>query len=445
MEININNKEDCEIKTSHTIKEVEYKYYDYIDITIGDPISSILLTNNYVIIGTMTGGIKLYYFQEKRIYIISKNNNEFISGFSFSPSDKSLYVSIGDSQYLKYEMKEPFTDNSMPYTTNEIYESNAQHNYSCNDAFVLMSSDSILKLNIYNPELQDNINEDYINYDITFLKKSTNSESKTKIEGRLPSTNYFVPLDYDGTNFCWVEFKDDMQNRDICVQKISREHAFDSIDNRFSVDKNYGHISHAKLMKGNKIIIIHNLNKCDIYDLNEHFDKIDEFVHLGDEVYSLDITYGNNILSRSYNNDFTLSNNKNHLNINYEECGTNDKFKLTEQKTIKVESKKMKVSNSENKFDALNVVKYNIRAEKYANKYNNKYIIFTLDIDGNVNKYEDNIEEKLFNLYNIRGIYQDFKDKKFFDMGYMYFIKTNLEFFCITTDHGCFIIKKTGE
>ena len=442
MEININNKIDSEIRTSHTIKNVEYKYYDYIDITLGDPISSILLTNKYVIIGTMSGCIKLYYFQEKRIYIISKNNIEFISGFSFS--DKSLYVSIGDAQYLKYEMKEPFVDNSMPYITNEIYESKAKHNYNCNDAFVLMSSDSILKLNIYNPELQENINEDYINYDITFFKKSTNSQSKAKLAGKLPSTNYFVPLDYDGTNFCWVEFKDEMQNRDICIQNISKETTYDNIDNRLSVDKNYGHISHAKLIKGNKIIIIHNLNKCDIYEINEHFDKIDEFVHIGDEVYSLDITYGYNILSRSYNKDY-ISNNKNHLNINYDDCGTNDKFKLTEQKTINVGSKKMKPSNSENKLDTLNLVRYNIHEEKYANKYNNKYIIITLDIDGNVNKYEDKKEEKLFNLYEIRGIYQDFKDKKFFAMGYMYFIKTNLEFFCITTDHGCFIIKKYEE
>lgn len=442
MEININNKIDSEIRTSHTIKNVEYKYYDYIDITLGDPISSILLTNKYVIIGTMSGCIKLYYFQEKRIYIISKNNIEFISGFSFS--DKSLYVSIGDAQYLKYEMKEPFVDNSMPYITNEIYESKAQHNYNCNDAFVLMSSDSILKLNIYNPELQENINEDYINYDITFFKKSTNSQSKAKLAGKLPSTNYFVPLDYDGTNFCWVEFKDEMQNRDICIQNISKETTYDNIDNRLSVDKNYGHISHAKLIKGNKIIIIHNLNKCDIYEINEHFDKIDEFVHIGDEVYSLDIIYGYNILSRSYNKDY-ISNNKNHLNINYDDCGTNDKFKLTEQKTINVGSKKMKPSNSENKLDTLNLVRYNIHEEKYANKYNNKYIIITLDIDGNVNKYEDNKEEKLFNLYKIRGIYQDFKDKKFFSMGYMYYIKTNLAFFCITTDHGCFIIKKNDD
>jgi hypothetical protein len=389
----------------------------------------------------MTGGIKLYYFQEKRIYIISKNNIEFISGFSFSSSDKSLYVAIGDAQYLKYEMKEPFIDNSMPYTTNDLYETTTRHNYSCNDAYVLMSHDNILKLTVCNPELQESINEEYINYDITYLKKSLNTNSKSKIEGKILSTNYYIPLDFDGSNFCWVEFKDDIQNRDICVEDISKATNHDTIDNRLSVDKNYGHISHAKLIKGNKIIIIHNLNICDIYELNEHFEKKDQFVHLGDEVYSLDILYENNILSRSYNKDYVISNNKHLLNVNMEECGTNDKVKFDENQKLKMRTKNMKLSNSQNNIDTLNLIKYNVRKETHSDKY----IIITLDIDGNVNKYEYKMEVKLFNIYDIRGIHQDFKDKKFFSMGYMYFIRTNLEYFCITTDHGCFIIKKNDE
>ena len=101
----------------------------------------------------------------------------------------------------------------------------------------------------------------------------------------------------------------------------------------------------------------------------------------------------------------------------------------------------MKNCNSENKLDTINCIKLNLKNNRREeNKLN--YAIITLDIDGDVNKYENKREEKLFNLYEINGINQDLKDKKFFDMGYMYFIKTNLNFFCITTDLGCFIIKK---
>lgn len=422
------------------ISNIKYIYFDYIDISLGDPISAITLTNKYVIIGTMTGGIKLYYFNERRIYIISKNNIEYISGLYFSNQDHILFAGVGDIHYLKYEMKEPFMDNSMPFSKINIYETTMQHNFSCENAFVLMSSNSILKLSISDADAQENISDDvYINYDITFLKKSFNSKTRQNIESKLKTTNFIVPLDYDGANFCWVEYKNQKQDRDICIHNIVSDHMLSKVDNRFPVNKSYGHISHAKLLKDHKLLIVHNLNKCDIYNVeNEQFELISQFTHIGDEVYSVDIVYGFNMLSKSYNINNEPINQNLYL---YDDFTTSNKIKVSENQRLKIRDKNLKNSSSDNKIDSINFYKYNF--------YKNKNVendlsctIITLDIDGNVNKYENSKEEKLFNLYEINGIYQDFKDKKFFNMGYMYFIKTNLDYFCITTDHGCFIIKK---
>ena len=79
---------------------------------------------------------------------------------------------------------------------------------------------------------------------------------------------------------------------------------------------------------------------------------------------------------------------------------------------------------------------------KYSNSINvqNLYIV-TLDIDGNINLYNEGQEKVLFNLYNLSTIEKDYKEKQFFSMGYAYYIKTNLHYFCISSDHGCFIIK----
>ena len=440
MEYNININKENDTNISNKFNDVEYVYYDYIDITLGDPISAITLTNKYVVIGTMTGAIKLYYFNERRIYIISKNNIEHISGLFFSVKDHTLYASVGDVHYLKYEMKEPFMDNSMPFSKIDLYETNARHNYNCDNSYVLMSSNSILKVIIFQPELNENIlNDVYINYDITFLKKSINSYTSSKIEGKIKSTNYYIPLDYDGNNFCWVEYKNDKQDRDICIQNILSENIYKVIDNQFSKDKNYGHISHAKLIKGNKILIVHNLNKCEIYEINEQFETLKNFTHIGDEVYAIDVVYGFNVLSKSYDKNNNVSKIPNYPSL--EDLGTNNKLKVSESQRLKVRDKKLKSSKSEHNIDSISFIKYNLENN---NKEDNNlnYAIVTLDIDGNVNKYEFGQEEKLFNLYEINGIHQDFKDKKFFDMGYMYYIKTNLDFFCITTDHGCFIIKK---
>ena len=68
--------------------------------------------------------------------------------------------------------------------------------------------------------------------------------------------------------------------------------------------------------------------------------------------------------------------------------------------------------------------------------------IFTLDVKGNVNLYKNKNEITLFNLYELNTIDKDYKDKQFFSMGYQYFIKSNLDYFCISSDHGCIIIKK---
>ena len=67
--------------------------------------------------------------------------------------------------------------------------------------------------------------------------------------------------------------------------------------------------------------------------------------------------------------------------------------------------------------------------------------IATLDIDGNINLYKNKKEINLFNLNNIDDIPQDHKDKNFFSMGYAYYMKTDLNYYCISSDHGCYIIK----
>ena len=76
------------------------------------------------------------------------------------------------------------------------------------------------------------------------------------------------------------------------------------------------------------------------------------------------------------------------------------------------------------------------------NNNNYEMNIITLDIKGNVNLYKNKKEITLFNMYNLNTIDKDYKEKQFFSMGYQYFIKSNLTYFCVSSDHGCFIIKK---
>ena len=87
-------------------------------------------------------------------------------------------------------------------------------------------------------------------------------------------------------------------------------------------------------------------------------------------------------------------------------------------------------------------IKQNIKKENIINI--NNICIATLDVDGNVNLFKNKKEVTLFNLNDIEDIPQDHKDKNFFGMGYAYYMKTDLNYYCISSDHGCYIIKENN-
>ena len=85
---------------------------------------------------------------------------------------------------------------------------------------------------------------------------------------------------------------------------------------------------------------------------------------------------------------------------------------------------------------------------KIITTYNNSNTtIITLDVNGNVNLFRNRKEITLFNLYKLETISKEYKDKQFFSMGYAYYIKadSDLHYFCISTDHGCFIIENNKK
>ena len=454
MKLNI-NKNKTQKKTNNLTniniyEKSKYIFFDYLDIIIGDPISSVFLSEKYVIIGTMMGRIKLFSLKSHNIFSIGSTNLEHVSGISFIENDNLLFVSIGDDQILRYEISDYLDNNLTPSNTMNMYDKNFDHNYNCDNSYVLMAKNSLLKVVTFIHELEDNIKIGvYFKYTIIYFGRQK-FDNSCKYNGKIKSTNFFVPLDFDGYNFCWVEYLNDKKDRNLCVHFINKDEIIDKINFKFKVDKSYGHISHAKLLDLNRILIIHDLNKCEIRKINQNFDLLESFTHIGNEVYAVDVC-----LQESHTYCEEIDNNKVDVRKKVLESYAlnNDHIYtvLDEEKVIDINKGyikkydldrnfKYKVSNSnEFKTDSLNLLKNMSNKIKYSN---NVLTIITLDIDGNVNKYENKKEETLFNLYNLKGINQDHKDKKFFDMGYIYYIKTDLNYFCIATDHGCFIIKR---
>ena len=259
MKLNINKsrikKKQNNLTSINTDEKSSYIFFDYLDIIIGDPISSVCLSENYVIIGTMMGRIKLFSLKSHKIISISGTNLEHVSGITFKEDDNLLFASIGDEQILRYEISDNLDNNLSPSNSMNIYDNNFDHNYNCDSSYVLMAKNSLLKVVIFPHELEESVKNDiYIKYTIIYFGNQK-FDNSSKYNGKIKSTNYFVPLDFDGYNFCWVEYLNDKKDRNLCVQYINKDEIIDKVNFKFKIDESYGHISHAKLLDANKILI----------------------------------------------------------------------------------------------------------------------------------------------------------------------------------------------
>ena len=270
---------------------------------------------------------------------------------------------------------------------------------------------------------------------------------------------------------------------------------------RYELNKQFVHTIHCKLLNEKYVFIVRKLNMCEIRKLDETFTVVESFVHIGDEVYAVDVGYhclcantetnenceenkdnvnanmnGNDVVKHQHEDNNTYTDNNNnvqlyqHTNIQSEKIILDNEVDLYNKvqcssnnisvKTNVLNTQSKKVNNDNNEIGTTHVVvvgsgqKNNntIFGETYAEKnkddiehQNCQVVITLLDIDGNVNVYEKGNIRVEFNLYDVENIDKEHKDKQFFSMGYSYYTKYNGEFFAISSDHGCYIIQRSKE
>ena len=388
------------------MEKKEYTLFSLIEIRFADPISAIAISNNFLIIGSIMGRIILQSLEDGKTVLISELSTENISGISFSNDEYSFFVAIGDEQVLKFP-----SDTSIIGPIKRVlnYQSEKEHNIHCENSFIFLNSNFLFKILLSPPE-EGNIT--IINYNADFEIKNLNNDYCEK--GSFSMTNYSVPLDFDIHFFVWVEFLS-QQEKNLCVANLDnlKEKPIKKLFKR-----DFGHISHCKIYPKNKIFLVRNFNICEIREINHDFSLVNSFVSFGDEVYAIDIFF-------EHEQRIFI---KNEIEKNYIGNKNNSDIFIQPNKNIPTTN-----NNNINK----NIKNENINL--------NNICIYLLDINGNVNLWDGNKIKILFNLYEIENINQVEKNKKFFSMGYSYYIKCNKNFICITTDHGCYVIKKLVE
>ena len=499
-------------------KNNDYFIYKIIEINFGDPISSMLLTSDHLIIGTMLGQISLFTLSTKNLSILSEINPENISNMSYNKEDNIINISIGDEAILRYKEDKSNVNQINLYQKVMNYSGEVDHSKNCENAFIYLSSHHLFRIQLSQPEEKClNIIEIESEYEIMNISNRNNFYI-----GKLPMTNYIVPFCFDGESFAWVEFTG-ADKRNICIANVLNNYNFLNnnkkeliVPYKKNIDKNFGHVSYLKVLDKHKIFLVHSLNICEIRELNNDFTLLESFKHIGDEVYAVEIYYHNEYLryrdlekessnfflennnlekivnneSNSKSNENKSNDNNNHSNKNKlmvngknndETISKNDdeneinnnnedidkpfeksktdfisqKIKINKQNNDKSKDKNklnMEESNISGNSEYIKSIENNYENNENKNNLNYNYkcdsdidlsfSIITLDIDGNVNLYQCGKESTLFNLYNFKEISQKMKNDQFFSMGYEYYIKSNLNYFCISTDQGCFVIKK---
>ena len=356
------------------------------------------------------GRICSFSIKDKKSTIINELSQENISGISFDEKNNVFYASVGDDEILKFKI-DSLNSNIIPRIKN--YKSEYAHSKKCENMFSLISKNSLLLIELA-PQEEGNIT---INkYDA--FAQITYFENEEKDNFILPITNYSIPLDYYDDFFVWVEFLSDKKRR-LCVKNVNNNN--DKVY-KLSLDEKFGHISHCKIIPGFKLFLVRDLNKCEIREIDDKFTLVNSFTSIGDEVIAIDF-YDKNNVNNEYNHYNVDEKNKN--NINKKESI----LKVNNEKNLPIT-----LSINDNRRESNNIMNENT-------SFKLQLVLCILDIDGNVSFFENNKITKKFNLYDIKEINKEQKQKQFFSMGYAYYIKFNKYFICITTDHGCYVIK----
>ena len=390
-----------------------YALYAFIDIRFGDPVTALAINEQHLLIGTTLGKISLFALKSKNQSLISESNTESITGITFDGATNYL-IAIGDEEVLSYKGENLLSCPTVIHYKN--YQNESDHINFCDFAYTVLYDCVFFKIILQQPdETNLTIARVYASYEIKNLK--------TKIiqSGEIEMTNYVIPFDFNIDKFLSIEFLTDVE-RCICVYNFPSGYAEISSMWKFPLKKEFGHISHAKLIKNtNKIFLVKNLKNCDIRECDVNFSLIYTFDNIGDKVISVQILPVTSPLS------------------NDDKFGTNNIIIESDHKISKHNTNAINNHNNINNAEDLE------SKDECGWSITKEILIFLLDIEGNINVFTDNSIKTIANLYKLKDLSRECKEKRLFELGYKYEMSITTNFIAVSNDHGVIVIRKKED
>ena len=406
-------------------KKVNYILIGYIETRFGDPISSININSNFCIIGTMMGKLILYNINKRQSMLLIENSEEEILNINFSSNNNNysndFYCCIGDKSILKYSIKPYLLNNNYPIvtltSTINNYTDESSHLKDCDNAIVYCCKEIYFMVAIEQlkkkPMILNTTDSNYI------VKNIENMETIEK--GMIKTTNYIVPFDFNGKYFILLQFFT-VTERMLCSFNVFTMKAW-----KYLLRQEFGLLNYCKFINDNKLFIVRKFNICEIRIMDDNFTLTETFNHLGDRVIGLDFFYKITKSVKNVKNSKIIELNK-----------KKDRDEISETETKKFFNN----NNLNSEENSISNYKNNIFNNSENIKANTNINIILLDIDGNVNYYNNQKEMIcLFNVNKVPEIDKSVREKGLFSLNYPYMIKFYHPYLAISTDNGCYIFQ----
>ena len=406
-------------------KKVNYILIGYIETRFGDPISSININSNFCIIGTMMGKLILYNINKRQSMMLIENSEEEILNINFSSNNNNysndFYCCIGDKSILKYSIKPYLLNNNYPIvtltSTINNYTDESSHVKDCDNAIVYCCKEIYFMVAIEQlkkkPMILNTTDSNYI------VKNIENMETIEK--GMIKTTNYIVPFDFNGKYFILLQFFT-VTERMLCSFNVFTMKAWKRL-----LRQEFGLLNYCKFINDNKLFIVRKFNICEIRIMDDNFTLTETFNHLGDRVIGLDFFYKITKSVKNVKNSKIIELNK-----------KKDRDEISETETKKFFNN----NNLNSEENSISNYKNNIFNNSENIKANTNINIILLDIDGNVNYYNNQKEMIcLFNVNKVPEIDKSVREKGLFSLNYPYMIKFYHPYLAISTDNGCYIFQ----
>lgn len=414
---------------SNCEKKVNYILIGYIETRFGDPISSININSSFCIVGTMMGKLILYNIKKRQIMTLLEGSEEEILNINFSSNNSiysnDFYCCVGDKLIHKYSIKPNLLNSNYPIvsltSTINNYTDESAHIKDCDNAIVYCVKEIYFMVAIEQlkkkPMILNTTDSNYI------IKNVDNMDIIEK--GIIKTTNYIVPFDFNGKYFILLQFFT------VTERILSSFNVFTLKAWKHLLTQEFGLLNYCRFINDNKLFLIRKFNQCEIRNMDDNFTLIHSFKHLGDRVIGLDFFYK------------ITKNIKNEKSSNILDLNKNNKDAISETETKKYFNNNINI-NSEDNLNSVTNYKNNALYNSENVKANSSINVILLDIDGNINYYNNESGIKtLLNVNKIPEIDKSIRDKGLFSLNYPYMIKYHHPYLAFSSDYGCYILQLT--